>query len=242
MAVTRSLVCLVAIAVAGSAAPADAVDKDTCLPTAEMVTRLRAEGQRSVVEGNLLTWIEPGPHPRMIYTANATGSRGYQVLAYRQGTDTTPVRMCVKAVLTDIRLNDHRRHRQNRGFYVVSQPEEVLLRNYRADGHDMSRRPRGHNAALDFFATQGSYPMLQAIQWDGDEPLIITVVGNLLSREESTVPYEGRTIWTTRSIAFLQYDHDNLVFVQEGVARLGQTGLWPANQPSEPRRWSSLRR
>lgn len=75
-----------------------------CLPTAEMMARLKAENQKSVIVGDRVTEVEDMRAMNVI-TMNPDGSRGYNIEGDAAiGQPTT--NFCVRASLSEVRLRD----------------------------------------------------------------------------------------------------------------------------------------
>jgi hypothetical protein len=75
-----------------------------CLPAAEMMARLKAEDQKSVIVGDRIT--KTGDYRAInVVTMNRDGSRGYNIEGDAAiGQPTT--KFCVRASLRDVRLHD----------------------------------------------------------------------------------------------------------------------------------------
>ncbi len=98
------------------AAPANALEPGQCLPIAEMNAALRADGQRTMIIGNRSAVAEKDASGRPTrlaelvetVTSNAEGSLGYNLAGDRPREEAS-TNVCVRAVLTNIRLYDARR-------------------------------------------------------------------------------------------------------------------------------------
>jgi hypothetical protein len=163
--------------------PAQAVERGTCLPAAEMIQTLRAEGQRSVIEADVDV-LNAHTLPLIMYTTNADGSRGYEVGGDRprdpadmsRPATRIPATLCVRAQLTDVQLNAGR----------VVPASFRLDATMREPDLTTQARARGvgfygdHNTTLDNGARNGSsFPTLQArIVLNGQPSRLVTVTFN----------------------------------------------------------------
>lgn len=145
--------------------PAQAVERGTCLPAAQMIQTLRAEGQRSVIEADMMTG-NPRTLPLIMYTTNADGSRGYEVGGDRprdpgnpaQAAQRQPATLCISSVLTDVRLNGDAAIPSS--FRLASSIRSPQLEEAaRAAG---VRNYGDHNTLLDTGARMQNFPALQA--------------------------------------------------------------------------------
>lgn len=161
---------LVAIASAVSAlafiaAPAHAqqAERGLCLSNAEMTARLRAEGQRSIVTGEaiMVDGVNVERPLGIVYSADTTGGRGYQLSGQRGPNNEPPATMCIDEVLTNIRLANPSYRRVPVSCYA---PNGIT----REEAREMAEREGlsiagSLNDAMDFAASNvEGFPIMQA--------------------------------------------------------------------------------
>ncbi len=81
-----------------------------CLPTAEMMARLQAEGQKSILVGNRMALIDEkndrfvNERAMNVMTMNEDGSRGYNLEA-NAAIGKPATQYCVRGSFNDVRLS-----------------------------------------------------------------------------------------------------------------------------------------
>ena len=218
--------CLIAAAAVTATlaltAPAHAVERGQCLPNAEMVARLRDEGQRALVQGVILNQSNGNWVASLIVTANADGSRGYELRGQFVATQRTPPILCVQEELSDVRLNDARAARVAESFYlpVVRTQAEILEI---ARGTEFARwNPRVHNQALQADAARGSYPMVRATFRASGRTVRLTVSGNPTTRR-------GTQNWSDADWGMIATLHtlEEVTYTPYALELLGSRQTWP---------------
>lgn len=220
---------LVAIASAVSAlafiavpAHAQQAERGLCLPNAEMTARLRAEGQRSIVTGEaiMVDGLNLERPLGIVYSANTTGSRGYQLSGQRGPNNEQPATMCIDEVLTNIRLANPSYRRVPVSFYA---PNGITREEAREMAEREGLRLSGAlNHMMDNAAQNlGGFPIMQAqivipsSAWD-----TITII-NMPTSEESTALHSG-----DRGYATLRYVMSGSKLTAYGSDLLGDASFW----------------
>lgn len=155
---TAGLAMTLACAFAGSA---NALEQGECKPFAEMITALKAEGQKDLIQADKWT-KDPNSRPLYMITSNDNGD-GYELGGDRPTSKTLPENLCVRAVLEDVRLNNAFSETVpstflTPGALTKDQVNEISARENIGGATD-------HNTALQVYGPQSEskiFPVLQA--------------------------------------------------------------------------------
>jgi hypothetical protein len=139
-------------------AEAAALKQGECKPFADMITALKVEGQKDLIQADKIT-ERANSTPLYIITSNDNGD-GYELGGDRRTGEDLPKELCVGAVLTNIRLNNAFSETVPDSFYVPGNLTDAQVR-------EISERKQiggsiDHNTLLSGRAEHGVRPALQA--------------------------------------------------------------------------------
>jgi len=137
---------------------ANALEQGECKPFAEMITALKAEGQKDLIQADKITESAKST-PLYIITSNDNGD-GYELGGDRRTGENLPKELCVRSALTNIRLNNAFSEIVPDSFYVPGNLTDAQV-------HEISERKQiggsiNHNTLLTGRAEHGIRPALQA--------------------------------------------------------------------------------
>lgn len=220
----RSVATMFASALAltiATAAPAHAVEKGLCLPNQEMVARLRSEGQRAVFNGDaiLVDGVSTNPTLSVIYTANSDGSVGYAITGQRSSDAAPPATLCVREVLTFLRLANPTFRNVPTSFYApngMSRDEAMIVGQRRGVENAGSL-----NATMDYAAQSDlGVPVLQADIIGQDEGwTTVTVI--LTKGRAATVHHSGE-----RGLDTMLYAMNHADLTAYAREQMGERSIW----------------
>lgn len=160
-----------------AAMPAQAqIPEGLCLPNQEMVTRLRTEGHRGLLEAIAINSSNGNLMELIIVTGDASGAQGYEVRGELIDAERMAPVLCIKRTLTDVRIASTNNPVVAASFQIPDQYPRRVIEEIISEGVISSEyNPRAHNESLEREFRNGIVPYLQAFFLDdrGEEVRIV---------------------------------------------------------------------
>ena len=191
-----------------SASAAQALERGQCLPTAQMITALKAEGQDDVINATKIT--SRGVDAQLYYTTNKDQTRGYEMGGSITAVGQTPATLCISRVLSNIKLvNAWAERRVPSNFFAANSltAEQEAAEQARGvndgDAWDLNR-------GLKSWSDRGIYPTFQAsvIENGTVSQYTVTVAAKIADRSGATAitRNDGLTVTEDTLLSFTYSD------------------------------------